>query len=213
MQTVGDMMNLKKLIVLVVLASLIWYASLIGLTLMFSIEIDHISTVNHIQDGDTFAMESGHWVRLADIDTPESGQFGYYEAGTYLSDLIYQRKVYLDIDDVYTYDYEGTGNRLVCVAYVPFNDTHYINVNKALLVTRHAVTYPFYNEFSPSEWRFYTPKLNVFTFYELQIMSGIIAIVTTGLIYVLYRKIANWIGDTIKWVRETLTNLSNPTVS
>lgn len=201
-------MNLKKLVVLVVLASLIWYASLIGLTLIFSIEFDHISTVNHIQDGDTFAMESGQWVRLADVDTPESGQIGYYEAETYLSDLIYQKKVYLDIDDVYTYDYEGTGNRLVCVVYVPFNDTHYINVNKALLVTRHANTYEFYNEFTPSEWRLYTPKLNLFTLYELKITSGILALVATGLIYLIYQKITKWIGNTSSWVRETLENIS-----
>jgi len=81
-------------------------------------------------------------------------------------------------------------------------------VNKALLTSRHAVTYEFYNEFSPYEWRLYTPKLNIFTFYELQILSGIIALVTTGIIYILYRKLSNWIGETIQWVRGTLENIS-----
>lgn len=207
MQSVGDIVNLKKIFVLVVLSSLIWYTSLLGLALLFSIEIDHISTVNHIQDGDTFAMESGYWVRLADIDTPESGQFGYYEAGTYLSDLIYQRKVYIDIDDVYTYDYEGTGDRLVCVVYVPFNDTHYINVNKALLTSRHAVTYEFYNEFSPSDWRLYTPKLNIFTLYELQVGSGVIAIVSTGILYLVYRKLSNWVSSTAITMKSKIDGL------
>ena len=205
-------MNLKKLFVLVILSSVIWYASLIGLTLLFSVEVDHVSTVNYIQDGDTFALESGYWVRLADIDTPESGEFGYFEAGTYLSDLIYQKKVYLDIDDIYTYDYKGTGNRLVCVAYIPFNDTHYINVNKALLTARHADTYEFYNEFTPSEWRLYTPKLRVFTFYELKVISGIIALITTGIIHLLYRRLTNWMRKSIIWIRAKL-GISTETVS
>ena len=183
-------MNLKKLVVLVVVASVLYYVSMIGLVRLFIVEVDLVSTVNHIQDGDTFALESGHWVRLADVDTPERGEFGYYEAGIYLSDLIYQKKVYLDIDDVYIYDYEGTGDRLVCLVYVPFNETHYINVNKALLVSRHAVTYEFYNEFTSNEWSLYTPKLNFFTFYEIQVLSGATAIVLTVIIYLMYRKLS-----------------------
>ena len=182
-------MNLKKLALIVVLMSILYYVSLLGLTQLFMVEVDLVSTVNHIQDGDTFALESGHWVRLADIDTPESGEFGYYEAGAYLYDLIYQKKVYLDIDDVYTYDYEGTGNRLVCLVYVPFNETHYLNVNKALLVSRHAVIYEFYNEFTPNEWNLYTPKLYIFSFYEIRVLSGATAIIMTAIIYLLYRKI------------------------
>lgn len=53
-------MNIKKLIVLVVLSSVLYYVSMIGLTRFFMVEVDLVSTVNHIQDGDTFALESGH---------------------------------------------------------------------------------------------------------------------------------------------------------
>jgi len=197
-------MNLKKLFLVVVLMSVLYYVSLLGLVRLFMVEVDLVSTVNHIQDGDTFALESGDWIRLADVDTPESGQFGYFEAGQYLSNLIYQKKVYLDIDDVYTYDYEGTGNRLVCLVYVPFNSTHYLNVNKALLVSRHAVTYEFYNEFTPSEWRLYTPKLYVFSFYEIKILSGASAIVLTIVLYLIYRKFQKLTNETIKTVKDKL---------
>lgn len=201
--------RLKKLIVLVVVASVFYYVSMFGLVRLFMLEVDLISTVNHIQDGDTFALESGHWVRLADIDTPESGEFGYYEAGKYLSDLIYQKKVYLDIDDIYTYDYDGTGNRLVCLVYVPFNETHYINVNKALLVSRHAVTYDFYNEFMPNEWSLFTPKIYVFTFYEIRVMSGAIALVFTVVIYLMYRKLSTFISNSITRIKTKIERARN----
>ncbi|MCW4049900.1 MAG: thermonuclease family protein [Candidatus Bathyarchaeota archaeon] len=197
-------MNLKKLFVLVVLSSILYYVFLLGFVQLFTVEIDHVSTVNHIQDGDTFALESGHWVRLADVDTPERGEFGYFEAGEYLSDLIYGKKVYLDIDDVYTYDYEGTGDRLVCLVYVPFNSTHYLNVNKALLVNRYAVTYEFYNEFTPNEWRLYTPKLHIFTFEKIKFYSGVSAIILTIIIYIFYRKLSKFTSNTIKLIKNKI---------
>ena len=69
-----------------------------------------------------------------------------------MSSLIDCKTVYLDIDDIYTYDYNGEGDRLVCVAYVDYDLTHWINVNKALLDEGHAVLSNFYNEFSPYSW-------------------------------------------------------------
>ena len=36
----------------------------------------------------------------------------------HLRDLVQGKTVHLDIDDVYTYDFEGTGSRLVCVVYL-----------------------------------------------------------------------------------------------
>jgi hypothetical protein len=62
----------------------------------------------------------------------------------------------LDVDDVYTYDYSGTGSRLVCVAYVEHNATHLLNVNKALLDGDYAVISNFENEFNPYLWSLYS---------------------------------------------------------
>jgi hypothetical protein len=46
----------------------------------------------------------------------------------------------------------------VCVAYVEHNSTHYLNVNKALLVEGHAIIWNFDNEFDPNTWSLYYPK-------------------------------------------------------
>jgi endonuclease YncB( thermonuclease family) len=40
-------------------------------------------------------------------------------------------------------------NRLVAVAYVEYNSTHLMNVNKWLLVNGYAKTYDYPNEFNP----------------------------------------------------------------
>ena len=96
-------------------------------------EVDKTSTVTRVIDGDSFDISTGERIRLADFDSPEYYESGYSEATSYLSSLIDGKTVYLDIDDVYTYDYNGKGDRLVCVAYVDYDLTHWINVNKALL--------------------------------------------------------------------------------
>jgi hypothetical protein len=68
------------------------------------------------------------------------------------------KTVYLDVDDIYTYDYNGKGSRLVCVAYMDYDSTHWINVNKALLDEEHAKIDNFYNEFNPYSWSLLVPK-------------------------------------------------------
>jgi endonuclease YncB( thermonuclease family) len=115
-------------------------------------EVDKTSTVTKVIDGDTFDISTGERIRLADVDCPEYYESGYSEATDYLSGLIGRKTVYLDIDDVYTYDYNGKGDRVVCVAYVDYNSTHLMNVNEALLTEGHAVISNFYNEFNPYSW-------------------------------------------------------------
>ena len=121
-------------------------------------EVDKTSTVTRVIDGDTFDISTGERIRLADVDAPEYYESGYSDATDYLKSLIDGKTVYLDIDDVYTYDYSGTGSRLVCVAYVDYDSTHWINVNKALLDEGHAVISDFHNEFSPYSWSLYVLK-------------------------------------------------------
>ncbi len=74
-------------------------------------EIDATTVVDWVIDGDAFDTTSGERVRLADIDAPESGEYGYYDAKDFLISLVHGKAVYLDIDDIYETDKYG---RLVC---------------------------------------------------------------------------------------------------
>ena len=121
-------------------------------------EVDRTATVSRVIDGDTFDTTSGDRVRLADIDAPERGEPGYYEAKDFLTSLVGEKMVYLDIDDVYVTDRYG---RLVCVVYVDYNQTHYENVNKALLAEGYVVISNYNNEFNPFAWVLYVSKNSV----------------------------------------------------
>ena len=115
------------------------------------LEIDAITTVTNIIDGDTFDSLLGR-VRLADINAPELDEPGGYEAKNALTSLILNRVVYLDIDDIYGTDPYG---RIVAVVYVRYNSTHLLNVNKWLLDNGYAVIADYPNEFNPYLWRLY----------------------------------------------------------
>ena len=113
-------------------------------------EIELVGKVEHVYDGDTFRLSNGEVVRLADIDAPESYEQGYADSTEALKAWIHGKDVYLDIDDVYETDRYG---RIVCVVYVP-RYTSFININKALLQSKHAVESDFSNEFDPDDWRY-----------------------------------------------------------
>jgi len=124
----------------------------------FSWEIDCEGYASLIVDGDTYFFDGDtcgvdEYIRLADIDTPESGESGYQAAKDYLCALIHTKWVYLDIDDITRTDPYG---RIVGVTYVRHNSTHLLNVNKALVVNGHATIWNFYNnEFNPYDWPLY----------------------------------------------------------
>lgn len=152
-----------------------------------SVEIDATTVVSKVIDGDTFDTTSEGRIRLADVDTPEKGESGYYEAKNFLTSLVYDKHVYLDIDDVYETDKYG---RLVCVVYVSYNATHFKNINKALLVEGYAVIWNFNNEFNPSSWTLYCPKeespepfLPTSQLYMIAIVIVVIAAITGFVLY------------------------------
>ena len=120
-----------------------------------NIEIDKIAYVTVVIDGDTFDVSTGERVRLADINTPEIGKDGYFEAKNQLRILIENKQVYLDIDDKYRID---NHSRLVCLVYVEYNSTHLINVNQALLDLQVAIIWDHDNEFNPSDWKLFYPR-------------------------------------------------------
>ncbi len=116
-------------------------------------EIDEVATVTRVVDGDTFDAAPVGRIRLADINTPEVGRLGAREATDHLSSLIRNRRVYLDVDDLYGSDVYG---RVVAVVYVRHNATHLLNVNEALLEAGLARVADFPNEFDPRTWTLYT---------------------------------------------------------
>lgn len=119
-------------------------------------EVDAEGTAYHIVDGDTFDVNNIGRIRLADINSPDKGETGYNSAKNYLTTLIYDKFIYLDIDDVYeTDDY----NRIIAVVYVRYNATHLLNVNKHLLDQGYATIWDFNNEFTPTDWLLYVRLL------------------------------------------------------
>jgi len=117
-------------------------------------EIDDSGTVTYIVDGDTVDVSSVGRIRLADIDAPDAGEAGKEAATNYISSLIYQKTVYIDIDDVYGTDKYG---RIVAVLYVYYDANHVKNVNKAMLDSGHATIWNFDNEFDPYSWNLIEP--------------------------------------------------------
>jgi len=113
-----------------------------------TIYIDKIGTVTRVIDGDTFELSSGKYVRLADIDAPESYETGYTSSSNALSSWVLGKTVYLDVDDIYQTDIYG---RLVCVVYVTYG-SGYLNVNHQLVLDGYAETLDYSNEFDPSVW-------------------------------------------------------------
>ena len=111
------------------------------------------ATVTNIADGDSFDIQ-GDRVRLADIQAPEFGTEPSHSIAKYaLSNLIDGKTIYIDTDQKSGRDTYG---RLVAVAYVKVNTTHYLNVNKAL-IAQEVVSETDYtnNEFTPSSWTLY----------------------------------------------------------
>ena len=116
------------------------------------IEIDDVGRVYRVIDGDTFDCFPCGRIRLADVDAPEVGEPGYYEAKNALTSLVLGKKVYLDVDCVGTMD---RYNRLICVVYVRHNRTHLLNVNKWLLDHGYVELKDYDNEFDPLTWSLY----------------------------------------------------------
>ena len=56
-------------------------------------EIDETTVVSWVTDGDTFNTTSGERIRLADINAPEQGESGYYEARDLLISLVYNKQL------------------------------------------------------------------------------------------------------------------------
>ena len=144
-------------------------------------EFDAETVVSSVTDGDTFVTATQGIIRLADVDAPETYEVGYQESKDYLFSLVYGKTVYLDIDDVYQ---TGGFGRLICVVYVSYNTTHYLNVNQALINGNYADPVNYDNEFSPYSWELYVHNNDIPEFPSwASILIMVIAVVTLVVIF------------------------------
>ncbi len=100
-----------------------------------SISINRTGIVSTLIDGSSFQLGSGETIKLASIDTPNSGQPGFLESKNYLTTLIKGKTVYLDIGVAAITDQQG---KLLSVVYLDYNSTHYENVNMAMIQNGYA---------------------------------------------------------------------------
>lgn len=144
-------------------------------------EIDASTVVTHVIEGDTFETETEGKIKLADVDptcADIDNSTGYTSAKIFLSSIIEGKTVYLDKDKKYGTDYSGTGNRTVCVVYVDFNSTHYLNVNSLMFRQRLLAINDQDNDFNPDIWTIFVNKQNIpeFSVAALIIIFAIILI-------------------------------------
>jgi len=133
--------------------------------LIFSVvsafETDSLGIVTYVVDGDTidvlatsgFMKGSEYRIRFADINAPELDTEEGYVAKEALKSLLYGKVVYIDVDNLTTYDPYGN---VVAVIYLPINETHAMNVNYYMVLNNYATIWDFTNnEFNPYSWVLY----------------------------------------------------------
>jgi endonuclease YncB( thermonuclease family) len=151
-----SMTHMHRPTLIMIIFSLLLLTFLFSNVIAASISSDKTATVSTVIDGSSFIINSGETVKLAGMDTPQSGQQGYSEAKNYLKNMAMSKTVYLDIDKITPTDQYG---RLMSVAYIDYNLTHYENVNMAMIVNNYAVPISVNNsEFNPSSWSWFVPK-------------------------------------------------------
>jgi micrococcal nuclease len=131
---------------------------------------DALAVVVRVVDGDTFraritcvsgafsgriSVGTEYRVRLADVNAPELGTVEGERARRALESLIQGRTVMLDVDSVDVFDRYG---RIIAVAYIEYNETHLLNINKWLVEEGYARVWDHPNEFNPGTWKLYKPR-------------------------------------------------------
>jgi len=131
---------------------------------------DALAVVVRVVDGDTFrvritcvggafsnrvSVSTEYRVRLADINAPELGTVEGERARRALESLIQGKNVMLDVDGVDVFDKYG---RIIAVAYIEYNETHLLNINKWLVEEGYARVWDHPNEFNPGTWKLYKPR-------------------------------------------------------
>lgn len=138
--------------------------------------------VNDVIDGDTFDTAEGYRIRLADVDAPEIDETGYLESVEYLELLVEDKTICLNIDSISVTDPYG---RYVCLVFVEYNSTHYMNVNQALVIGNYAEVDDYTNnEFDPNTWNLYYPNEEIPEFP----LGFILPLVVITMVVIVYRR-------------------------
>jgi len=160
-----------------------------SLTNFYSLEIDETTRVSRFIDGDSFEIP-GDEVRLADVSAPEWNEAGGSEATEAIYDLLAGETIYLDTDQKSGRDRYG---RLIAVVYIK-QDSHFINVNKALLLQGVVfVTDYTNNEFTPSEWELVVSNLTSQDMAKFLVISIGVGLVVCLIIHFSLRKISKFL--------------------
>ncbi len=130
--------------------------------------------VSDVSDGDTFLTTEGYRIRLADVDAPELGGLGYSDSREFLELFIEHKTVIVDIDNDTGSDPFG---RYVCLVYLPYNSTHYMNVNQATIEGGYAIVHDYSNEFNPATWTLYSP-ISLIPEFQLFLIFPLFLVVT-----------------------------------
>ncbi len=147
---------MRSQILTIVTASIIVLSVLSSLAAAESISTDSPEVVSAVIDGSSFQLVSGGKIKLAALDTPNSGQPGYLESKNYLTTLIQGKTVYLDTGLTATTDQQS---RLLCIVYIDYNSTYYENVNMAMIHNGYAVPNSTNsNGFVPGTWAWFVLK-------------------------------------------------------
>ena len=96
--------------------------------------------VTNVVDGDTLDLDNSERVRFSGINTPETGECYYSEAKEKLSELVLNKKVYLEKD---ISDRDKYGRLL---RYIYLNETNLILVNGVVVESGHAKVYDKYKD-------------------------------------------------------------------
>jgi len=180
------MLQSRKFISFIILAAIL--NSPVFVVYALEIEGTFTGIVDKVVDGDTFyvTLKNGtsYSVRLADLNAEEIGQAGYQEAKDLLASLVYGKIVYLDVDDVYIWDFYGEGSRLVCVVYVEYNTTHLLNVNKALIDSKIVEVKDYENEFSPYTWSLYMSKESILEFPYFTYLCAVTVVIIAAILLI-----------------------------
>jgi hypothetical protein len=159
-----------------------------------SVEIDASVKVKSIIDGVSFLSNSGTVFRLADVEsrcTDWDNSTGFITSKGFLSSIILGKIVYLDIDSKYSPDQVESSDNIVCVAYVDYNSTHYLNVNRAIVEHGLLLIDNSENDFNPDFWTRYIDKNAVPEFQSLIILSIFFSSLVVFFVYRIFLKDLN----------------------
>ena len=144
---------------------------------LMRVEYEIVSQPTYITDGDTFEIPNHPAIRLADVSCPETYQYGGPEATSALTQLIWGKTVYIDVDDVYV---TGPYGRYICLVYVDHNSTHLLNVNTAMVFLGHATITDYDNQWNPYTWTLLVPKPTTKDITTIIAASAIISLITVA---------------------------------